>query len=151
MCFYVSYMFVIPSSSFLLQESEFDSNKHPDSPSEEEPSTPRAVTTTQNPKYQLFLNNDMRTNGVSGRDADGPGGGGLVGENGPRLARWETTRLGMNHYRGSLESLTSRDWDNMSDRVGDTNHRLCLSVNQKKEINLYDNKMLLLHKHRTSY
>ncbi|KAE8284799.1 hypothetical protein D5F01_LYC16234 [Larimichthys crocea] len=99
-------------------ESEFDSNKHPDSPSEEEPSTPRAVTTTQNPKYQLFLNNDMRTNGVSGRDADGPGGGGLVGENGPRLARWETTRLGMNHYRGSLESLTSRDWDNMSDRMG---------------------------------
>ncbi|TKS84127.1 Cingulin-like protein 1 [Collichthys lucidus] len=106
------------ADSGMGSESEFDSNKHPDSPSEEEPSTPRAVTTTQNPKYQLFLNNDMRINGVSGRDADGPGGGGLVGENGPRLARWETTRLGMNHYRGSLESLTSRDWDNMSDRMG---------------------------------
>ncbi|XP_040914746.1 cingulin-like protein 1 isoform X2 [Toxotes jaculatrix] len=99
-------------------ESEFDSNKQPDSPSEEEPTTPRVLPTSQNPKYQLFLNNELRTNGLSGRDADGPGSSGSVGENGPRLARWETTRLGLNHYRGSLESLASRDWDTTSDRVG---------------------------------
>uniref|UniRef100_A0A671VT44 Myosin tail domain-containing protein n=2 Tax=Sparus aurata TaxID=8175 RepID=A0A671VT44_SPAAU len=85
--------------------------------SEEEPTTPRVVQTSQNPKYQLLLNSEMKTNGVSGRDADGPGGGGLMGENGPRLARWETNRLGTNNYRGSLESLASRDWDTMSDRL----------------------------------
>uniref|UniRef100_A0A665W981 Uncharacterized LOC115052331 n=1 Tax=Echeneis naucrates TaxID=173247 RepID=A0A665W981_ECHNA len=99
-------------------ESEFDPNKQLDSPSEEEPSTPKAVPTTQNPKYQLFINNEMRTNGLSGKDADSPGAIGSVGENGPRLARWETTRLGLNHYRGSLESLASRDWDTSSDRFG---------------------------------
>ncbi|XP_049460126.1 cingulin-like protein 1 isoform X3 [Epinephelus fuscoguttatus] len=98
-------------------ESEFDSNKQPDSPSEDEPTTPRAVPPTQNPKYQLFLNKEPKTNGLSGRDADGPGGGGTVGENGPRLARWETNRLGLNHFKGSLESLASRDWDTTSDRL----------------------------------
>ncbi|XP_056259595.1 cingulin-like protein 1 [Seriola aureovittata] len=98
-------------------ESEFDPNKQLDSPSEEEPSTPKAVSTSQNPKYQLFLNNEMRTNGLSG-SADGPGGGGSAAENGPRLARWETNRLGLNHYKGSLESLASRDWDSVSDRLG---------------------------------
>lgn len=111
-------------SSPLLQESEFDSNKQLDSPSEEEPSTPRVMPTSQNPKYQLFLNNERRTNGLSSRDADGPGGSGSLGENGLRLARWETSRLGMNHYRGSLESLASRDWDTMSDRVGEVDHGL---------------------------
>ncbi|XP_039636357.1 cingulin-like protein 1 isoform X2 [Perca fluviatilis] len=99
-------------------ESEFDSNKQSDSPSEEEPTTPRAVPTSQNPKYQLYLSNEHRTNGLSGRDADGPGGGGTVGENGPRLTTWETNRLGMNHFKGSLESLASRDWDTMPDRWG---------------------------------
>ncbi|XP_028457974.1 rac guanine nucleotide exchange factor JJ [Perca flavescens] len=98
-------------------ESEFDSNKQSDSPSEEEPTTPRAVPTSQNPKYQLYLSNEHRTNGLSGRDADGPGGGGTVGENGPRLT-WETNRLGMNHFKGSLESLASRDWDTTPDRWG---------------------------------
>ncbi|XP_073334758.1 uncharacterized protein [Pagrus major] len=102
------------ADSGMGSESEFDSNKH----SEEEPTTPRIVLTSQNPKYQLLLNNEMKTNGVSGRDADGPGGGGSVGENGPRLPRWETSKLGMNNYRGSLESLASRDWDTMSDRLG---------------------------------
>ncbi|KAA8584636.1 hypothetical protein FQN60_008421 [Etheostoma spectabile] len=97
-------------------ESEFDSNKQSDSPSEEEPSTPRAVPTSQNPKYQLYLSNEQRINGLSGRDADGPGGGGTVGENGPRLAPWETNRLGMNYNKGSLESLTSREWDTTPDR-----------------------------------
>lgn len=134
----------IPTSALLLQESEMDSNKQPDSPSEEEPSTPRAVSTSQNPKYQLFLNNEMKTNGVSGRDADGPGGGGSVGENGSRLSRWETNRLGPNHYRGSLESLASRDWDTMSDRVSEVDHGLCLCVIQIREIGdcFYDNQML---------
>ncbi|KAM9841111.1 uncharacterized protein ACBR49_014628 [Aulostomus maculatus] len=101
-------------------ESESDSNKQRDSLSEEEPSTPRAVPTSQNPKYQLFLNHELKTNGLSSRDADGPGGGGIrtLGENGPRQSRWETSRVGLNHYRGSLESLASRDWDTMSDRLG---------------------------------
>ncbi|KAG7498502.1 cingulin 1 isoform X3 [Solea senegalensis] len=105
-------------------ESEFELNKQPDSPTEEEPSTPRVTSASQNPKYQLFLNNDLRTNdlktnGLSGgKNTDAPGAGGSSGENGPRLARWETTRLGQNQYRGSLESLTSRDWDTMSDRLG---------------------------------
>ncbi|XP_069016778.1 myosin heavy chain, embryonic smooth muscle isoform [Embiotoca jacksoni] len=99
-------------------ESEFDSNKQLDSPSEEELSTPRVVSSSQNPKYQLFLSNELKTNGLSGRDADGPGGGGSVGENGPKLAPLETNRLGLNHYRGSLESLASRDWDTTSDRLG---------------------------------
>uniref|UniRef100_A0A8D3E2P0 Myosin tail domain-containing protein n=1 Tax=Scophthalmus maximus TaxID=52904 RepID=A0A8D3E2P0_SCOMX len=96
-------------------ETELESNKQPDSPSEDEPTTPRAVPPSQNPKYQLFLNNDLiKTNGLSGRD----GGGGSATENGPRLAPWESNRLGMNHYRGSLESLASREWDTMPDRVG---------------------------------
>ncbi|XP_034048301.1 cingulin-like protein 1 isoform X2 [Thalassophryne amazonica] len=101
-------------------ESEYDTNKQPDSPaSEEEPSTPRVLPSRQNPKYQLFLNNEVPTNGLSSREADGPGGGGgLAGENGSKQPRWETTRLGMNHYKGSLESLTSREWDTMSDRMG---------------------------------
>lgn len=51
-----------------------------------------------------------------------------MGENGPRLARWETSRPGVNHYRGSLESLASRDWDTMSDRVGEVDHGLCVRM-----------------------
>ncbi|KAM4720610.1 uncharacterized protein FYW61_015965 [Anableps anableps] len=98
-------------------ESEVDSNKQSDSPSEEEPSTPRAAAATQNPKYQLLMNHELKTNGLSSREANGPGGGGSVGEKSPRLSRWETTRLGTNNFRGSLESLASRDWDTGSDRV----------------------------------
>ncbi|CAJ1071119.1 uncharacterized protein LOC121525252 [Xyrichtys novacula] len=105
------------ADSGMGSESEFDTNKQPESPSEEEPTTPKVVSTSQNPKYQLFLNNEIKTNGVSGREADGLGGGGLVGENGPRLPRLETPRQGMNHFRGSLESLTPREWDTMSDRA----------------------------------
>lgn len=99
-----------------------DLNKQPDSLSEEEPSTPRIVSTSQNPKYQLFLSNDIKTNGESGKDADGPGGGEALRENGPKLARWETTRVGLNHYQGSLESLASRDLDANSDRVCKVTH-----------------------------
>lgn len=102
----------------LLQESELDSSRQPDSPFEEEPLTPRPATASQNPKYQLFLSNDLKTNGVSGKDADGPGGGGSLGESGPnRLSRWETNRLPV--HRGSSESLASRDLDSAADRVGD--------------------------------
>ncbi|XP_067429895.1 myosin-14 isoform X2 [Thunnus thynnus] len=104
------------ADSGMGSESELDSNKQLDSPSEEEPSTPKLAPTTQNPKYQLFLNNELKTNGLSSRDADGPGSSGSVGESSPRPARWETSRLGTNHFRGSLESLASRDWDTMSDR-----------------------------------
>ncbi|KAF3702328.1 Cingulin-like protein 1 Junction-associated coiled-coil protein Paracingulin [Channa argus] len=107
------------ADSGMGSESEFDSNKQPDSPSEEMPSTPKVVPTSQNPKYQLYLN-EVKTNGLSSSDADGPGGGGSFGENGSRMARWETTRPGLNHYRGSMESLASRDWDTMSDRVADS-------------------------------
>ncbi|XP_030599132.1 uncharacterized protein LOC115789761 [Archocentrus centrarchus] len=107
------------ADSGMGSESELDSSKQPDSPSEDEPSTPKATTFNQNPKYQLYLNNDLKTNGLSGRDANGPGSsGGSVGENGPRLSRWETTRIGANNFRGSLECLASRDWDTMSDRLG---------------------------------
>ncbi|XP_043952698.1 cingulin-like protein 1 isoform X5 [Gambusia affinis] len=99
-------------------ESEVDSNKQSDSPSEEEPSTPRATIVAQNPKYQLLLNHDLKTNGLSSREANGPGGGGSIGDKSPRLSRWETTRLGTNNFRGSLESLASRDWDTGTDRTG---------------------------------
>uniref|UniRef100_A0A3P8NAM0 Myosin tail domain-containing protein n=2 Tax=Haplochromini TaxID=319058 RepID=A0A3P8NAM0_ASTCA len=107
------------ADSGMGSESELDSHKQLDSPSEEEPSTPKATIISQNPKYQLYLNNDLKTNGFSGRDADGQGsGGGSIGENGPRMSRWETTRIGANHYKGSLECLASRDWDTMADRMG---------------------------------
>ncbi|MEQ2164196.1 hypothetical protein GOODEAATRI_004114 [Goodea atripinnis] len=106
------------ADSGMGSESEFDSNKQSDSPSEEELSTPRATTVTQNPKYQLLMNHDLKTNGLGSREAKSPGGGGSVGDKSPRLSRWETTRLGTNNFRGSLESLASRDWDTGSDRGG---------------------------------
>ncbi|XP_029299857.1 cingulin-like protein 1 isoform X1 [Cottoperca gobio] len=106
------------ADSGMGSESELDLNKQSDSPSEDEPTTPRVVSTSQNPKYQLFLNNDHLTNGLSSRAADSPGGGGTVGENSPKPARRETNRLGLNNHRGSLESLASRDWDNTSERWG---------------------------------
>lgn len=105
-------------SALLLQESELDSNKRPDSPSDFEPSTPKSVSSSQNPKYQLFLNHEMKSNGVSGgKEANGRVGSGSSADYSPRLARWESSRLGMNSYRGSLESLASRDGDSLSDRV----------------------------------
>ncbi|XP_060916832.1 cingulin-like protein 1 isoform X2 [Labrus mixtus] len=106
------------ADSGMGSESELDTNKQPESPSEDEPTTPKPASTSQNPKYQLFVNNEMKTNGVGSRDADGPGGGGPIGENGPRLAHWEQGRLKKNHFRGSMESLVSRDLDTSSDRVG---------------------------------
>ncbi|XP_056289143.1 uncharacterized protein LOC130205669 [Pseudoliparis swirei] len=108
------------TDSGMGSEPEMDLNKQPDSPSEEQPTTHRVMSASHNPKYQLFLNNEIKTNGLSGRDADGPGGGGRTvgGENGPRLPRWETNLLGTNNYRGSLECLASRDWDTMPDKWG---------------------------------
>ncbi|XP_034565653.1 cingulin-like protein 1 isoform X4 [Notolabrus celidotus] len=53
------------ADSGMGSESELDTNKHPESPSEDEPTTPKVVTSGQNPKYQLFLNNETKTNGVS--------------------------------------------------------------------------------------
>lgn len=96
-------------------ESEFEASRQLDSP-EDEPVTPRPISSSQNPKYQLYLNNDLKPNGISSKDQN-LSGGTAGGENGSR-PRWESTRLGLNSYRGSLESLTSRDWDTMSDRVG---------------------------------
>uniref|UniRef100_A0AAY4EHU5 Myosin tail domain-containing protein n=1 Tax=Denticeps clupeoides TaxID=299321 RepID=A0AAY4EHU5_9TELE len=95
-------------------ESHFDPSKQPESPLSEE-EAPRAKV-SHSIKYQLLLGSDMVGNGS--RDADGP-----AGENGPRVSRWESSsslsrsRSGPN-YRGSLESLASRDWDTMSDRTG---------------------------------
>ncbi|KAK6322883.1 hypothetical protein J4Q44_G00076750 [Coregonus suidteri] len=105
------------AGSGMGSESDFDPNKRPESPSsEDEPSNP--VKVRQNPKYQLFLGGDMMGNGS--RDTNGTSGG----ENGngrePRnSSRWDSTSSRfVPNYRGSLESLASRDWDTMSDRLG---------------------------------
>ncbi|KAJ3605349.1 hypothetical protein NHX12_027396 [Muraenolepis orangiensis] len=89
----------------------------PDSPgSEEEVTTPGPARPGPNPKYQLLLNHEQG-NGLSAKGPEAHRSGGSLGDS-PRLVPWETSRLGAAHYRGSLESLASRDWDNMSDRVG---------------------------------
>ncbi|XP_077594032.1 uncharacterized protein LOC144210937 isoform X1 [Stigmatopora nigra] len=102
------------ADSGMGSEPETESTKQSNSLSEEEPTTPRAAP--PNPKYQLFLNNDLKTNGLISKDADGRGGGGSPGENnGPILSRWETTRSGPNSFQGSMESIASRDLE--SDRT----------------------------------
>uniref|UniRef100_A0A8C6UY18 Myosin tail domain-containing protein n=1 Tax=Neogobius melanostomus TaxID=47308 RepID=A0A8C6UY18_9GOBI len=88
---------------------EFDESKQNSGP-EDEPITPTPAS-VQNPKYQLFLNNDVKINGTSSREQDLS----FRSENGAK-PQWENSRLGQNNYRGSLESLTSRDWDATSDR-----------------------------------
>ncbi|XP_029024580.1 cingulin-like protein 1 isoform X2 [Betta splendens] len=88
-------------------ESEFDSNKRADSPSEETPTTPKPTVTSQNPKYQLFLNNGVNTNGLSGRDADGPGGSGGAEES--SVDQWKLLGPKKEEWNGSLESLLSHD------------------------------------------
>ncbi|XP_026110084.1 cingulin-like protein 1 isoform X2 [Carassius auratus] len=68
--------------------------------SEDEPTTPKV---RPNPRYQLFLG----SNGSSRSNGSGDGGG----SNG-NLMRVSSM------MRGSMESLSSRDWDSMSDRMG---------------------------------
>ncbi|KAL1253490.1 hypothetical protein QQF64_018183 [Cirrhinus molitorella] len=77
--------------------------------SEDEPTTPKIRT---NPKYQLYLgsNGTSSSNGSVG-DGSGPPGGGTNGNHG-NLLRVSSI------IRGSMESLSSRDWDSMSDRTG---------------------------------
>nr|XP_054600651.1 cingulin-like protein 1 [Nothobranchius furzeri] len=89
-------------------EAEFDSNKQADSPSEE-PLTSRSTPVRENQKYQLLMNQELKSNGLSSREAE---------EGSPRLSRWEASVLGASRYRGSLESLASRDWETGSDRAG---------------------------------
>ncbi|XP_031434281.1 uncharacterized protein LOC105902421 isoform X1 [Clupea harengus] len=89
-------------------ECHFDSSKQPESPSSEEEAP--SAKASQNPKYQLYMSGEALGNGS--RDPEG-----LVGESGPRTSRWESSRQGTSN-RGSMESLLSRDWDTMSDRVG---------------------------------
>ncbi|XP_067232864.1 myosin heavy chain, embryonic smooth muscle isoform-like isoform X2 [Chanodichthys erythropterus] len=87
--------------------SHYNGEKQHSSPqSDDEPSTPKA---RPNPKYQLFLgsNGSVASNGSVG-DSGGPVGGGTNGN----LVRISSA------MRGSMESLSSRDWDSMSDRMG---------------------------------
>ncbi|XP_055721108.1 myosin-14-like isoform X1 [Salvelinus fontinalis] len=103
------------AGSGLGSESDFNPNKRPESPpSEDEPSNP--VNVHQNPKYQLYLSGDVTGNGS--RDTNGTFGGDNGNGMEPRNnSRWDSSRFGPN-YHGSLESLASRDWDTMSDRLG---------------------------------
>ncbi|XP_073681006.1 uncharacterized protein [Garra rufa] len=70
---------------------------------QEEPTTPKI---RPNPKYQLFLG----SNGTSGSNGSASNGSGPPG-GGTNLLRVSSM------IRGSMESLSSRDWDSMSDRV----------------------------------
>ncbi|XP_067280139.1 myosin heavy chain, embryonic smooth muscle isoform-like isoform X3 [Pseudorasbora parva] len=80
--------------------SDYNGEKQHSSPqSDEEPTTPKV---RPNPKYQLFLG----SNGSSA--SNGSAGGGSNGN----LMRISSA------MRGSMESLSSRDWDSMSDRMG---------------------------------
>ncbi|KAK7131664.1 hypothetical protein R3I94_016703 [Phoxinus phoxinus] len=71
--------------------------QHSSPASDDEPSTPKA---RPNPKYQLFL-----------------GSNGSVGSNGSNGTNGNLRRIS-SAMRGSMESLSSRDWDSMSDRTG---------------------------------
>uniref|UniRef100_A0A9J7YDB1 Myosin tail domain-containing protein n=1 Tax=Cyprinus carpio carpio TaxID=630221 RepID=A0A9J7YDB1_CYPCA len=75
--------------------------QHSGPQSEDEPTTPKIQP---NPRYQLYLgsNGSSRSNGSVG---DGGGSNG-------NLLRVSSM------IRGSMESLSSRDWDSMSDRMG---------------------------------
>ncbi|XP_043090352.1 cingulin-like protein 1 isoform X2 [Puntigrus tetrazona] len=89
------------------QETSTHSNlngekQHSGPRSEDEPLTPKIRT---NPKYQLYLG----SNGSSGSNGSVGDGGGPPSGNLMRIS---------SVIRGSMESLSSRDWDSMSDRVG---------------------------------
>ncbi|XP_051960363.1 cingulin-like protein 1 isoform X2 [Xyrauchen texanus] len=92
------------------QETSMHSNyngdkQHVNTPSEDEPTTPQV---RPNPKYQLFLGSNSTR-----------GSNGSMGESGPPSNRTNGNLLRLNStMRGSMESLSSRDWDSMSDRMG---------------------------------
>ncbi|XP_067280138.1 myosin heavy chain, embryonic smooth muscle isoform-like isoform X2 [Pseudorasbora parva] len=89
-----------PGASVPAPHSDYNGEKQHSSPqSDEEPTTPKV---RPNPKYQLFLG----SNGSSA--SNGSAGGGSNGN----LMRISSA------MRGSMESLSSRDWDSMSDRMG---------------------------------
>ncbi|RXN24627.1 cingulin 1 isoform X1 [Labeo rohita] len=96
-----------PHASHPAAHSNVNGEKQHSAPqSEDEPTTPKI---RPNPKYQLFLG----SNGTSGSNSSvgngsGPPGGGTNGN----LMRVSSV------IRGSMESLSSRDWDSMSDRTG---------------------------------
>ncbi|XP_077089618.1 uncharacterized protein LOC143741132 isoform X5 [Siphateles boraxobius] len=73
--------------------------QHSSPQSDDEPSTPKARL-NPNPKYQLFL-----------------GSNGSVGSNGTSGSNGNLRRIS-SAMRGSMESLSSRDWDSVSDRMG---------------------------------
>ncbi|XP_051733594.1 cingulin-like protein 1 isoform X1 [Ctenopharyngodon idella] len=96
-----------PDASVPGPHSHYNGEKqHRSSQSDDEPSTPKV---RPNPKYQLFLgsNGSVTSNGSVG-DGSSPVGGGTNGN---------LTRIS-SAMRGSMESLSSRDWDSMSDRTG---------------------------------
>ncbi|XP_051536893.1 cingulin-like isoform X2 [Myxocyprinus asiaticus] len=74
-------------------------------PSEDEPTTPQIRT---NPKYQLYLgsNDNSGSNGSVGKSSS------LNGGTKGNLLKISSA------MPGSMESLSSRDWDSMSDRTG---------------------------------
>ncbi|XP_016328405.1 uncharacterized protein LOC107677855 [Sinocyclocheilus anshuiensis] len=81
--------------------SLYGEKQHSGPQSKEEPTTPKI---RPNPKYQLYLG----YNGTSGSNGSVGDGGGSHGN----LLRVSSV------IRGSMESLSSRDWDSMSDRTG---------------------------------
>ncbi|XP_016105065.1 uncharacterized protein [Sinocyclocheilus grahami] len=80
--------------------SLYGKKQHSGPQSEDEPTTPKI---RPNPKYQLYLG----SNGTSGSNGSVGDGGGSHGN----LLRVSSV------IRGSMESLSSRDWDSMSDRM----------------------------------
>ncbi|XP_016404446.1 uncharacterized protein LOC107737476, partial [Sinocyclocheilus rhinocerous] len=81
--------------------SLYGEKQHSGPQSKEEPTTPKI---RPNPKYQLYLGYNG-TSGSNGSVVDGSGSHG-------NLLRVSSV------IRGSMESLSSRDWDGMSDRMG---------------------------------
>ncbi|XP_056587425.1 cingulin-like protein 1 isoform X2 [Triplophysa dalaica] len=81
------------------QENRMHSNYNGDKRSEVEPAIPKI---RPNPKYELFLG----SNGTSAAN------GSVGGEGASNLLKINPS------IRGSMDSLSSRDWDSMSDRTG---------------------------------
>lgn len=85
----------------LTQHSNYNGDKR----SENEPAAPKI---RPNPKYELYLG----SNGTSGAN------GSVAGESAPANSGANSNLLRISPMiRGSMDSLSSRDWDSMSDRV----------------------------------